>query len=153
MNTKLMTWANSQVGESAAKGFTVATPIYEHHLQVGVEEQIVGTEVETGNEDWSQQAVAEEIVRLGKDMVSDRALAYRITDAAVAEVVVLKTQGRLISSMHLDVIPAGYSVQLAPVESVCPITGMSEARANELSRAMVDALENVNPRGQRYVRA
>lgn len=40
-----------------------------------------------------------------------------------------------------------------PVERVCPITQMSESRADELSRAMVDVLESVSPRGQRYVKA
>ena len=66
---------------------------------------------------------------------------------------VLDTQDKPKIGMFKVVGRAGLPVRAATVESVCPITGMSEARASELSRAMVEALESVNPRGQRYVRA
>ena len=39
------------------------------------------------------------------------------------------------------------------VEPRCPITGMTEERSAELSRAMLDAIERIDPRQQRFVKA
>lgn len=45
----------------------------------------------------------------------------------------------------------GDFVKLTPVESAYTILGMSEERSDELSRAMLNAIDTIDPKNQRFV--
>ena len=47
----------------------------------------------------------------------------------------------------------GIPVNLTPVKSAYTVLGMSEERSDELSRAMMKAIETIDPKKQRFVKA